>query len=365
MQPANAPFPSLAPTHVVSTVCAASLIVLMLALDLPTFRFLVGIPMMNIAYNTYFLVRLSQRSSDFHRNRQALDGKEAWPRTAVFPGKLERQCYVAGAFIIASLYYTFESDIIAVSFLTKMVEEDMTAVASRFLYWGQFITSVNVVMQAFTLIRTEDQVMCAGGHAWICTRCNAEESDEPRSLTSRRRPRVGVVLFTSTALTISLAFLTYVQLWTADPGVFFMVIRVFVFVAIHHAYFGGLLHKTRRLRHAGEAWPLTPIYPIRGDRMLYPVGILALCLCCVAMAALVAATLWEQGSFTDNNVMAVATIGIWILEVVILGTGGVEAMRCYHIENEALCEREGHSWKCSRTCSATQGGYVADSSLKV
>jgi hypothetical protein len=354
--------PCLIPALVVSSVGAATLLRSMLALDLPNYRFLTVIPVLNLSYNMYFICRLYQRKHVLHHVQIKLDGVDAWPYVVLWPGKKERQSYTTGAILITWLYFMCASDIVTENAWSLVQEHGYVAAASHpsFLYWVQVMACGVVLVQAANVKKREDIAMCEDSHSWTCTRCLVEDSnpiEATPTVTNTRRPRIGILVAMSFGLSASLSYLTYIGRLTEGPQLYYLPALVLsATTAIHHLSFAGRLLRTRRTRRVEEHWPATPAFSGQMETTVYFLGMFLLWEFYVGMAIVIVIS---SGSLT-TNAYPVAIIALWNLEVLVLGAASFQAFRSVKAENKAKCINEGHLWKCTRTCSAIHEMAGAD-----
>jgi hypothetical protein len=123
---------------------------------------------------------------------------------------------------------------------------------------------------------------------------------------------------------------------------------------LHLAFFRGRLRRARRSWH-----PLTSAFPTTVERVGYITSMEAL----VVGYAILTLVHWydlESPTGSGVNIGMVATIVALGLELVVLEIGTVQAIQSVHIEDKIHCVKEGHSWKCSRMCSAMREAEAAE-----
>jgi hypothetical protein len=340
--------PRLVPALLVSGAGGAILLWFMMAQRLQWFTIA---PAMSIIHSTYYLGRLFQRRHVFKIDQ---DAPEAWPYTILFPGKQERSNLTSGVVAMAYLYCLFGSAI-TVTILCAPKGYYTNIAVFGLVYLAQWITIVVVGIEALKVRIVEDSVMCERTHAWVCQRCQVEENefDEIDAQMRTRRPRIGIVLASSSLLSLSLLYFGYVRWFTEAPAVCGMASVLIAATLLHHAYFGIRLFRTPDTRRQGEGWPLTPIFPgLVGT--LYGTATRGLGMSYLAMTILVAGSLYNLDSFTYSSATALAAVVLCALEALVLLRAASQGLDMTKTENKAQCVREGHSWKCSRICSATQ-----------
>jgi hypothetical protein len=347
--------PRLAPALTLSGLGALGLLGFMIELGLGFFVFA---PIMNLMHSAYYLYRLSQRHSVLIVDQAASD---AWPYTVLFPGKQEREQYAGGASFITLAYISFGFSIAKIIFgneVNASQPQVTTIIIFGSLYVAQCIACFVVSAQASRVLKKENQAMCMRSHVWTCLRCRVEESKAEEVVLlpplAVRHPRIGFTLATSTTLSIALICLMYNQQWTGEMVVFYMAVGQLTLAILHHTYFGGRLLRIRHIRRSGEVWPSTPMFPGLFEATTYIISTIVLWELNIAIAFVVFMTLRELGSFTDNSVQSVLIVALCLLEIFVLGQGALEACRLGRAEKKARCAKEGHSWKCSRLCSATK-----------
>jgi hypothetical protein len=316
-------------------------------------------PAMSIIHSTYYLGRLCQRRHVFKIDQ---DAPEAWPHTVLLPGKWERSNLINGVAVMVYLSSPLGSSI-TTELLCAPKGYYTNIAAFVLVYLAQWITIGVVGIEALKVRVVEDSVMCERTHAWVCQRCQVEENefDEIDAQMRTRRPHIGIVLASSSLLSLSLLYIGYVRWFTKDPAVYIMALALIAATLFHHAYLGIRLFRTGGIRRRGRERLFTPIFPGL-VHTLYGTDTRVIGMCYLVMTIIASESLYDLKSFTYSSATELATVALCALEALVLMRAASQGLDMAKTENKAQCVREGHSWKCSRLClviqEETAGMYV-------
>jgi hypothetical protein len=306
------------------------------------------VPIVSLIHNIYYLFRLAQRRSILKAEQGGPEVNDTWPYVALFPGQKERCYYLAGAF-----YVTCQWLIFGTASLFMILQSSSFASTVYYLsYWPQLVISLAVLYQAVQVVQAEDKLSCGEGHAWMCKRCRAKDSDliaqpDTRSWTGSHPPYICFLLAASGSLSISLACFIYAHAEGSNaPGVNTQYVLLGTTI-LHHAYFVGHILRSRKIGHLGEAWPYTRTFPGHIMRTVYPITMMALSMISLHVTVNEAIPQGGFASLIDTTTVIIKGT-LWTLQIIILSGGSFQAIRSCNAEGRAQCAKEGHAWKCSR-----------------
>jgi hypothetical protein len=295
-----------------------------------------------LALSGIYLVRLYQR-----RAAQA-----EWPTTRLFPEdspRLHSTTIALLAFAIQVVYGQLQLPSQGVRNLRW--PEDVVAMALVAVYWLELVTSF-IVFAHFASARTaEDKVRCAGGeHEMFCKKCKYFERNMHKRdpLPTRLRIHPIRMLVPSMILAATLAYTLQVPP-SVSPGIqsFLQAYAVVAALAVVHRAYFIIRAQLASLRPQADtpAWPATPMWSRKWERVVYTVGCVVsfeLYLFAAGTAATEHWAFWRQGPM--EQVAGACLAGLVVLD----GALFFHALKMDNVERAARCVSDGHAWKCTR-----------------
>jgi hypothetical protein len=341
--------PRLAPALVLLWMLSLSMLVLMFKFDQYP-RLIIHhrlIPFGCFIYSSYYLVRLFQSRSQ----------NDSWPIDPTFPGKKEKECYRWFSSTLSFNYLVaWPIFISGPSTLKLRWPDDDMEIISRAIYLLSLIASMVVAIQAHRTRRQEDRAKCAIKHKWACSYCGVMGIDPARNdmpvHSSSLHPEqvLKFILGFSVVINSMIILSAFNCFGHNEPRRFYLLAAVPSCNILHHVVRIVQIMASSARRRNLAAWPKAPIFEKRNGaayHCLYMWCMLISYLAqCEVMADDMGLAVWRSGH-------AQTAIGmLWILEMLILAVGTLQALRIYRWEHKARCVQHGHSWACSRICKA-------------
>jgi hypothetical protein len=324
-------------------------------------------PIGTIIHSAYYLFRLLQLRAQAKAADASLDQAEAWPLTRVFPGKKERKQYWSWAMSFAWIYFIgWTRSAYPVAMMDLRWPKDKEEILARSIILSQLIMSLTVAFQALRTVRREDKAQCEIEHDWMCVYCKTMQTDASVNEMPVHKSSVHPhsvpkgILGTSLVLNGLITYLAYSRFWAEDHWTVYQIAVLPAGFIVNHCLLLARSSSERRAQENVVPWPATPIFKKRRGAGIHTFA-MSLMLMLFAVAGQEMAERVDWVIWTSGDCMRTAIGLLWVLEMLVLSAGLMNAVKIEKWERKARCVQEGHRWRCARMCRAKMQERVGDS----